>query len=117
MTRRTVICVLLVAVMGVALACGRVTEGDPIPQAQEVRAPEVETPDEAAKTLEQDEAASSASPAAPATAEPAKVEKAEPTQSDEPALVTTTFPRLVCTFLSRRITVRQRWSGELPMLT
>ena len=87
MTHRTVICVLLVAVMGVALACGRVTEGDPIPQAQEVRAPEVETPDEAAKQYE-------APPVTPATAEPAKVEDPEPTQSDEPALVTTTFPTL-----------------------
>ena len=91
MTHRTVLCVLLVAVVGVALACGRVTEGDPIPQAQEVHAPEVETPDETAKTLEQDAAAS---PATPATAEPAKVEEAEPTQSDEPELVTTTFPPL-----------------------
>ena len=34
MTHRTVICVLLVAVVGVALACGRAMEGDPIPQAQ-----------------------------------------------------------------------------------
>ena len=85
---------MLVAVVGVALACGRVTEGDPIPQAQEVRAPEVETPDEAAKTLEQDVAASSASPATPATPEPSKVEEAESTQPDEPELVTTTFPPL-----------------------
>ena len=91
MTHRTVICVLLVAVVGVALACGRVTEGDPIPQAQEVRAPEVETPDEAAKTPEQDTAAS---PATPATAEPAKVVEPEPAQSAEPELVTTTFPPL-----------------------
>ena len=87
MTHRTVICVLLVAVVGVALACGRVMEGDPIPQAQEVRAPEVETPDEAAKQYE-------APPVTPATPEPAKVEEAEPTQPDEPALVTTTFPPL-----------------------
>ena len=90
MTHRTVICVLLVAVVGVALACGRVTEGDPIPQAQEVRAPEVETPDEAAKQYE-------APPATPATAEPSKVEEVEPaesTQPDEPELVTTTFPPL-----------------------
>ena len=87
MTHRTVICVLLVAVVGVALACGRVTEGDPIPQAQEVRAPEVETPDEAAKQYE-------APPVTPATAEPAKVEEPEPTQPDEPELVTTTFPPL-----------------------
>ena len=91
MTHRTVICVLLVAVVGVALACGRVTEGDPIPQAQEVRAPEVETPDETAESPEQDAAAS---PATPATAEPAKVEEPEPAQSDEPELVTTTFPPL-----------------------
>ena len=91
MTHRTVICVLLVAVVGVALACGRVTEGDPIPQAQKVRAPEVETPDEAAKTPEQDTAAS---PATPATAEPAKVVEPEPAQSAEPELVTTTFPPL-----------------------
>ena len=75
MTHRTVICVLLVAVVGVALACGRVTEGDPIPQAQEVRAPEVETPDETAESPEQDAAAS---PVTPATAEPAKVEEPEP---------------------------------------
>ena len=87
MTHRTVICVLLVAVVGVALACGRVTEGDPIPQAQEVRAPEVETPDEAAKQYE-------APPVTPATPEPAKVVEPEPAQSDEPALVTTTFPPL-----------------------
>ena len=91
MTHRTVICVLLVAVVAVALACGRVTEGDPIPQAQEVRAPEVETPDETAESPEQDAAAS---PATPATAEPAKVEEPEPAQSDEPELVTTTFPPL-----------------------
>ena len=87
MTHRTVICVLLVAVVGVALACGRVTEGDPIPQAQEVRAPEVETPDEAAKQYE-------APPVTPATPEPSKVKEAEPTQPDEPELVTTTFPPL-----------------------
>ncbi len=87
MTHRAVICVLLVAVVGVALACGRVTEGGPIPQAQEVRAPEVETPDEAAKQYE-------APPVTPATAEPAKVEEPEPAQSDEPELVTTTFPPL-----------------------
>ena len=91
MTHRTVICVLLVAVVAVALACGRVTEGDPIPQAQKVRAPEVETPDETAESPEQDAAAS---PATPATAEPAKVEEPEPAQSDEPELVTTTFPPL-----------------------
>ena len=91
MTHRTIACVLLVAVVGVALACGRVPEGDPIPQAQEVHAPEVETPDETAESPEQDAAAS---PATPATAEPAKVEEAEPTQSDEPELVTTTFPPL-----------------------
>ena len=91
MTHRTVICVLLVAVVGVALACGRVTEGDPIPQAQKVRAPEVETPDETAESPEQDAAVS---PATPATAEPAKVEEPEPAQSDEPELVTTTFPPL-----------------------
>ena len=91
MTHRAVICVLLVAVVGVALACGRVTEGDPIPQAQKVRAPEVETPDETAESPEQDAAAS---PATPATAEPAKVEEPEPTQPDEPELVTTTFPPL-----------------------
>ena len=87
MTHRTVICVLLVAVVGVALACGRVMEGDPIPQAQEVRAPEVETPDEAAKQYE-------APPVTPATPEPSKVKEAEPTQPDEPELVTTTFPPL-----------------------
>ena len=94
MTHRTVICVLLVAVVGVALACGRVTEGDPIPQAQKVRAPEVETPDEPAESPEQDAAASPATPATPATPEPSKVVEPEPAQSDEPELVTTTFPPL-----------------------
>ena len=94
MTHRTVICVLLVAVVGVALACGRVTEGDPIPQAQKVRAPEVETPDETAESPEQDAAASPATPATPATPEPSKVVEPEPAQSDEPELVTTTFPPL-----------------------
>ena len=89
MTRRTVICVLLVAVVGVALACGRVTEGDPIPQAQKVRAPEVETPDVVAMLSKQDEA-----PPVDQTAEPAKVEESEPTNSEEPELVTTTFPPL-----------------------
>ena len=85
MTHRTVICVLLVAVVGVALACGRVTEGDPIPQAQEVRAPEVETPDEAAKQYE-------APPVTPATAEPAKVKEAEPVMSTFPDLGLQSFP-------------------------
>ena len=53
----------------------------------EVRAPEVETPDEAAKQYE-------APPVTPATPEPSKVKEAEPTQPDEPELVTTTFPPL-----------------------
>ena len=90
MTHRTIICVLLIVVMGVALACSEPVD-EPTRQAQEVRAPQVEPLDETAKTPEQDPVAS---PATPATAEPAKVEEPEPAQSDEPELVTTTFPPL-----------------------
>ena len=79
----------VLAVFALALlACGQSAD-NPISQtqAQEVRAPEVETPDEAAKQYE-------APPVTPATPEPSKVKEAEPTQPDEPELVTTTFPPL-----------------------
>ncbi len=90
MRYRTVICGLLAAVVGfppvtMLLACGQEAD-EPIPQAQEVRAPEVVTPDAAVETPKQDKATSSAPPATPATPEPAKAE--------EPELVTTTFPPL-----------------------
>ena len=72
------------------LACGQPADNPiPQPQAQEVRASEVETPDVVAQTPMQDEA-----PSVDQTAEPSKVEDAEPTQADEPELVTTTFPPL-----------------------
>ena len=114
MTHRTVICVLLVVVVGVALGCSEPVD-EPTPPVQGVRAPEVDTPDVTAKTPEQDAAAP---PATPAPHEPAKVEEHEPAQSDEPELVTTTFPPLGMHIDPlQRMTGRQRWSGELPMPT
>ncbi len=83
MTHRTVICVLVVGVVGVALACSEAAD-EPSPQAQEVHAPEVEATKVVADT-----------PKPPET--PRVDYSPHPPQADgchEPDIVTTTFPPL-----------------------